>query len=412
MIGFSANKVTPPLGTPLAGYASRSKGAQGVLDDLYCKCLSLSTSKGVYTIVVLDLLGVSIELAKKVKSIVGENVALIATHTHSGPYLSKASKEYLDELTEKIVECIEISRKDLREVKFVSSSHSSVPELVYNRRDPIHGVTDPTLRTIFLEDREYRVPLAIAHYTCHPVVLGPDNYLISADWPGALARNLTKLTNIENVIVVNGCCGNINPYTPSTKLSDPYDRRGASYEEVESFGRALAHVASYHIETRWRHREEALDEAIAITKSVYLELWEPESLDVDSIASRASEGDRYAKWLLERLEYVDNVRKELGKHVRIEVTVIAFSKSTALVILPSEMFVEHQLWITSRSPFSNTIVVAYSEPYLGYIPTIEAFREGGYEAQFPVSMLSPGSGEKLRLVALSALLEAYSQLSS
>jgi hypothetical protein len=31
-----------------------------------------------------------------------------------------------------------------------------------------------------------------------------------------------------------------------------------------------------------------------------------------------------------------------------------------------------------------------------YIPTIEAFSEGGYEVEVPISIIEPGEGEKLR----------------
>jgi len=52
----------------------------------------------------------------------------------------------------------------------------------------------------------------------------------------------------------------------------------------------------------------------------------------------------------------------------------------ALLFLPGEPFTETAWAIEKDSPFQNTVIIAYSENNIGYIPTEEAFDLGGYEA--------------------------------
>ncbi|RLE95402.1 MAG: hypothetical protein DRJ55_02005, partial [Thermoprotei archaeon] len=67
----------------------------------------------------------------------------------------------------------------------------------------------------------------------------------------------------------------------------------------------------------------------------------------------------------------------------------------AMVFLPTELFVEIGLSIKEKSPFGLTAVAGYSNDYFGYVPIAEAYREGGYEATFPVTVLREGQAEKL-----------------
>jgi len=62
----------------------------------------------------------------------------------------------------------------------------------------------------------------------------------------------------------------------------------------------------------------------------------------------------------------------------------------AFCFIPGEPFAETGLAIRARSPFLSTFVVGYAEGSIGYIPTDEAYREGGYET-------GPGAWSRLAL---------------
>ena len=79
----------------------------------------------------------------------------------------------------------------------------------------------------------------------------------------------------------------------------------------------------------------------------------------------------------------------------------------ALVGLPGEMFCEFGLEIKEKSPAKHTIVVGLANDAIGYIPTIEAFAQGGYEPTPGACKFAPGLGEKLTASALKQLNEIF-----
>jgi hypothetical protein len=78
----------------------------------------------------------------------------------------------------------------------------------------------------------------------------------------------------------------------------------------------------------------------------------------------------------------------------------------ALAFLPGEPFAETGIALREASPFTVTAIVGCSEASIGYIPTDEAFAEGGYETGFGRwSVLAPGSEGVLRRTAEHLLVE-------
>ena len=51
---------------------------------------------------------------------------------------------------------------------------------------------------------------------------------------------------------------------------------------------------------------------------------------------------------------------------------------------PVEMFCEIATAVRDRSPFTNTFFFGYTNGWMGYLPTREAFEEGGYEPKTSV----------------------------
>src|SRR5262249_55696104 len=101
-VGAAAVVITPPEGTPLAGYYSE-RGSKKVLDDIYAKAIVLEVGETKAALVVCDLISlprhVVTEARRQIEAttkIPGAHVMLSATHTHTGPVLTRESA--LDEL--------------------------------------------------------------------------------------------------------------------------------------------------------------------------------------------------------------------------------------------------------------------------------------------------------------------------
>jgi hypothetical protein len=93
--GAASAKITPEKSMWMAGYAARTKPSEGVELDLFAKALVLTDQAGAkFALVTMDLIGVPREVrltvAARVKTdfgIDGANLAINASHTHSGPEL-------------------------------------------------------------------------------------------------------------------------------------------------------------------------------------------------------------------------------------------------------------------------------------------------------------------------------------
>jgi hypothetical protein len=77
--------------------------------------------------------------------------------------------------------------------------------------------------------------------------------------------------------------------------------------------------------------------------------------------------------------------------------------SVALVSFPGEPFIGTSLKVIAGSPFEHTLFSGYSNGGFGYIPTRQAFEEGGYEIE--ASPFAPGAAEMLADESLRMLQE-------
>jgi hypothetical protein len=89
--------------------------------------------------------------------------------------------------------------------------------------------------------------------------------------------------------------------------------------------------------------------------------------------------------------------------VDAEVQTIAIGRA-ALVAIPGELFCQFGLDIKRASPFPTTFVVTCANGMVGYLPTPEAFKGGGYEVRLArSSQLVPDAGNQLVGEALQLL---------
>ena len=92
---------------------------------------------------------------------------------------------------------------------------------------------------------------------------------------------------------------------------------------------------------------------------------------------------------------------------------MAIGRELALVAIPGEPFIQHQLDLTAQSPITNTFILGLAyhgkgTPFVVYIPTARAVKEGGYGAS-ECSFLAPEAGEKMVGEAVTRLQELASR---
>jgi hypothetical protein len=368
-IGTAETVITPPLGANLCGYPNGDKRKNtGVLLDLKAKALALAAGKDRAVIITSDLIGLNADLVKKVRDgitgqtkVPAESILVSCSHTHSGPYLNAfgnvdASQAYLDEL---VIKFIAIG---------VEASKGSVPvtagvgvgqvDLCHNRRvldangksssgwqDPEHQHTGPVDKRVFVlafKDKDHKVKTVIANYACHPVVMGPPNMKVSADYPGYMQAYLEKAFPGARAMFTNAGGGNANPYICIGDDDNQARKMG------ETIGREVERVIG-GIKT------ETVD---TLQCRVFpLEL-SPNRQPSEKIKARV---------------------KDPNAPVKAEVQLIRLGKNILIVTAPGELLIEIALRIKENSPVKNTLVFAYANGSIGYIPPPEIISQGGYE---------------------------------
>jgi neutral ceramidase len=371
-------------GAELTGYPNRVGPAVGIHDPLFVRALVLETPDGgrvalcslELCYVGEDVVADARERIARDAGIPDERVFISATHTHSGPHDVDVTC-WPDGLAAPIAAAVTEACEALRPAR-VGAGWGAVPGVAINRRrfeEPV----DPALLVVRV-DEVGGGPLAVyCGFGCHPVVLGPDNRLVSGDWPGSCARMLEeRLGGVA--LMAQGACGDVNPLTDGVRDGGAIaattgawyygmpgddrrigDRTGGTFEEADRLGRTVAEEAL---------RVRAGIEAAEITRIRARQIAVPAAAG-ESDGASAPRGHYHLR---------------VGPEQPLEVMVMAVDGPGLLLVgQPGEVFartgaqlrrrLRHAGW---RAPF----VVAYANGWRAYLPPADAFVEGGYEVDW------------------------------
>lgn len=419
--GYFKAVITPPVGVSMAGYFLRDGVSKGILDELYVRALVLRDGAENLAIICLDLLEVPQQLSNRIAKLISdsigldrERIAIVATHTHSGPDISgffgEVDECLVEEVARKAAGAVTVAFSEVSEVKLFYSM-GMVDKIIVNRRDPSRGLKDPRIHVF---DFRGRNRVILFNYSCHPVVLGPNNNYISADFPG-YANSFVEQSLNANSMFINGCCGDINPLTPGTDISKVYDRSVGRVEDLDWMGRVIgsevvkcAELAS-EVKAqclKLAHKEVSLRVKKPYTISEAREAYLEAKKRYEEATERGLNVEE-AKFKYLEAKNILRLTIELAgrENLKAFIQAIRLGLNEAIVFLPSEVITEVGSLIKSNSPFKNTVVASYSNDYFGYVLTRSEYARGGYEATFPYMIAEEGSGEKLVDAALSLLDE-------
>ena len=427
--GLAEMEITPPIGYRMDGYFTE-RLSTGVKDPLMAKALVFQQGDTKAALVVGDLLGVPQTLTREVRAraaartgIPAANIAITATHTHTGPLFSgerarifsdlAAAKygsdplariNYVETLRDRLIEVIVAANADLSaaSLEFVTARED---RLSFNRRYHLNdgtvatnpgisnpkiigpaGPIDPDLPFLLISKDKTPVG-SLTVFAMHLDTVGGTEY--SADYAGQLATALRREFGVRFISVFGtGTCGNINHI----------DASGSRRYTARLIGEQLA-VSVLSM----RQREPVADAALgAASARIMLPL---RKVSEAQVAAARVNTPKIGTTDLPFLTQVETVTaldlSQRGPTLDAEVQVVRLNRDTAIVLLPAEIFVELGLAIKQASPFKHTLVIELSNDNPAYIPTENAFKEGGYE---PVnSRIEPGGGEQLVVEALRLL---------
>jgi neutral ceramidase len=405
--GVAKADLDPPYGIPMAGYGVRN--SKGTLDPLEARVLALYDGTRTLALVTLDLCfpfdpPIMEEIRAGARGAVDE-VVFHASHTHSGPTYSLAV-EAAKHAVPRVVSAIQQAAKSMVPARIGTGWGQT--SIGFNRRylRPDGSVqmfwrnetkvsttfpVDPTVGVIRV-DRADGSPLAVlAHYACHPVVLGPENLDYSADYPSEMRRSIEQeMGHGVMAFFLQGAPGDINPYYDKTPLIE--DAVGVMKETGRKLGAEVVRVART-ISTR------APAEPRIQTKTAILTAanrWNLPKL-------RAAVSEQY------RLEGT-RASRLLAESMQLPVTTVVLNQDLAFVGMPGEPFVEFQMQLRAKSPLPNSLLLGYTNGYFAYFPTIAAAVRGGYGANSTVVPTEVGTGERMLNTGLISIYELLGRL--
>jgi hypothetical protein len=273
-----------------------------------------------------------------------------------------------------------------------------------NRDDPHNGPLDKEVVVLLVQDEGGKPLAVVMNYGCHPTVLGYQNLLLSADYPGAARSTLRQIYPDTVFLYTNGASGDV---------STRFTRRDQSFAEVERMGRLLAGETLKVMQTTKAQPEAKLGSRLTQLEFRFRQ-FPPSNVAQRELerlqselevlkAAQASHGEiRQAITRVEGATGQILLAKELagratfGSHLQlIEIGELA------LLSVPGEPFTSTVLEIKKQSPYLHTAVVSYANDYLGYFPDAASVARGDYEAL--ISPYGADVAECLRDAALGLL---------
>ena len=417
-VGVARADITPPLGGSLYGYGARGTNTStGIHDRLYAKALVLRAADTRVALVTLDLGSFGRSHTQAVRDLVAErtgidHVLVAASHTHSAPRFMpdfpEPARPWLPELEKTIAEVVISASQNLLPARLGVASASA--DLCHNRRlvrqdgtvemlwanrdgEPTSPV-DKEVIVVAVDDLDGNALATLVNYACHPVVLGPENLEISADYPGAMAATVEGAGGGQTMFLP-GAAGDINPFWDKTAPTD------GGFEQMEKLGNTLGGIVT---EARGRASSGTPLSADAL-RVERLEIPLEPRWDLDDPSLRAEYERAGSARIFDY--YAERFRREQ----LAEVNVMVLGDELALATFPGEFFVEHGLRLKRESLVPTTLFVGYTNGELGYFPTIRAAAEGGYGAT-EASFVKVGAGDLLVNRALVRILELSGHLAS
>lgn len=401
-IGVFRVDVTPPKGHSCCG--GWIKPVEIIDDPLEAIGIVITGLAKPFALIAVDWTGICnsahIQLRQAVAKEIGTeptHVAIQAVHQHNAPFAcldtqslidphpelpAVVDREFFSAVTKSIAKAAAKAANESKPCTEVGFGSAKVDSVASNRRildesgklkdwrgsaskNPAHqaapeGLIDPLLRTISFFSGETRVA-ALHYYATHPMSYYGDGR-VTSDFVGLARKQLQDAEHECTHIYFTGCSGNIAPgkYNDGT----PESRKRLTERMATALRASDESTKRFPIRTlSWSFQN--------VTPLPRPE-FDRENLKVDIADKTKSTVDRSRPAFT--LAYLD--RCERGDPLVLSCLKI---NDLAIVHLPAESFVEYQLAAQELGKGKQVCVAAYGDGGPWYIPTKEAYPQGGYE---------------------------------
>jgi neutral ceramidase len=394
-IGTAILDIKLPIGIPMGGYIARSSPSAGTHDELKVRCIIFDDGENKFALVICDLVALDDDFIRDVCTSIGktgvicmENIVITCIHTHSGPasiFLQDCGEVdgiWRLDLKEQIIACFAIAASRLKPslLDFRNGSCSIGLNRVHfrNQTPDIIEEIDSQVGILTIRDAVTDVvDTVLVNYSCHPVVLGPDNLLYSKDFPHYMESFLQeKMGGNVNIIFLNGCLGDINPVETG------------SFDIAEKLGRQLAESVMGAKIQFVIHKGDGKTFIDIKSKMVMVPL-NLKSINYENLKKdyllKIEEEIRYkgetirAKVLKAHMHWAEKMQDKINNgsiydHFEAKLSLIRIG-SLIILAMPFEAFSGIGLRLKEHFGINNTMVIGLANGDFAYLPTKKLYNK-------------------------------------
>jgi Neutral/alkaline non-lysosomal ceramidase, N-terminal len=375
--GVAKSDITPPVGTPLAGYGARHAApSTGVHDPTEARALIIDNGVEKIAMVSVDHLGFDHGMVERIRAIASEathilpdHIFIMSSHTHSGggaymemlPLLANVLAGKFDpkiraHYEQRTAEAIIAANKALKPARIAFAWGEARGISRFRSTWPPDGPVDPEVGVIRIDAVETGKPMAVLmNFAAHPTVLGPENMTFSADFVGYARTAIERMIGGEVMaIFANGAQGTI---APRAFVGDD------AWQRAENVGTILA--AEVFKATMTVKPRDSVD--IKLVRTPLTLKIVPTSVFPPMMSYPAAYDS--------------------------EINAIAFDNRFAFVAIPGELGSILNSQVKERGKllgFEKTFILGLTNDALGYIITEDEYRHKTYEST--ISLFGPAFG--------------------
>ena len=320
------------------------------------------------------------------------SVMIACTHTHLAPntfttLFGEANESFLYRLRESLVDVVRQSLDDLEDVELYAGS-GYLEQMGFNRRGlygngraemyhgswcedfkGVEGPRDGEVGVIFARKPSGDIKAVISSFSTHPNSLEMESFY-SADLVGAVRSFLrSNLGDDLGVIYLTGAAGNTAP----SKLDDNKDGE-MPWRNEDGWKRSGLYLGSEILKTIAGTIKPMPSPVLKLAQTRFaipLGQWR-DTFDPGEMVLRPDFGE----WF----DYVRRLWPKVLKErnpTQVQINVLRIGDAI-ICTSPAELFVEFGLQIKEASPASVTLIAELVDGCVGYVPTEEAMKHGGY----------------------------------
>jgi neutral ceramidase len=423
LAGVARADITPAVGIPMVGFAGRGPSTDA-RDPLYATCLALQDGDGAALLLQCDLLQLRAETVAEIRrhvtdatGVPASRIMLSCTHTHYGPSVDRDELAIVDAYRAHLAHQLAGVASEAMGGMVEASLGVAWGEcdIAINRRERVadgsirlgnnpDGPVDRSLGVARIETSDGEPLACLVNFACHPVSQGGRMQSLSAGFPGSAREVVEELTG-AHTLYLQGACGDLNPiimehaYEPARTLGvrlgcsvvDLWERIAPSAAE----GLATAQTT----EDLPRYMYGSQDAAVSLAEEL------TEQLARLQAAGGNEGGVWWAKLRRDRVSQAADswASGDALESVSAEMQALRLG-GLALVSAPAEIFTENGALVKRESPIGDTFFLGYTNGSIGYVPTRDAYPEGGYEVTH-ACQVDPDAGDTINEACLRVLRE-------